>query len=380
MIDVVTGTHDSGRDWHQVWLDSPESARMQQELNNMVVDAKNKPPGTTDDGYEFATSLWTQVKVVTQRSNTSLYRNVDYVNNKFALHIGVALFVGFSFWMIGDSVADQQLVLFALFNYIFVAPGVIAQLQPLFIERRDIFETREKKSKMYSWIAFVTGLIVSEIPYLIVCAVLYFLCFYYTAGLPGASEKAGAIFFVMLVYQFIYTGIGQFVAAYAPNAVFASLVNPVLLGTLVSFCGVLVPYSQIQPFWRYWIYYLDPFNYLMGSLLVFADWDRNVQCTEQEFSIFDPPSGQTCSEYLEAWLMGPGSRNNLVNPDATAGCRVCQYKQGKECVERCRNLRRLCYLELRFGVCADEAEDKDQQEGRVSAEFSLIGTVIVVYL
>jgi hypothetical protein len=199
MIDVVTGTHDSGRDWHQVWLDSPESARMQQELNNMVVDAKNKPPGTTDDGYEFATSLWTQVKVVTQRSNTSLYRNVDYVNNKFALHIGVALFVGFSFWMIGDSVADQQLVLFALFNYIFVAPGVIAQLQPLFIERRDIFETREKKSKMYSWIAFVTGLIVSEIPYLIVCAVLYFLCFYYTAGLPGASEKAGAIFFVMLL-------------------------------------------------------------------------------------------------------------------------------------------------------------------------------------
>jgi hypothetical protein len=29
------------------------------------------------------------------------------------------------------------------------APGVIAQLQPLFIARRDIFEAREKKAKMY---------------------------------------------------------------------------------------------------------------------------------------------------------------------------------------------------------------------------------------
>jgi hypothetical protein len=194
MIDVVTGTHASGKDWHQIWLDSPESAHMQQELDNMIVDAANKPPGTTDDGHEFATSLWTQIRTVTQRSNISLYRNVDYINNKLALHIGVALFVGFSFWMIGNSAADQQILLFSLFNYIFVAPGVIAQLQPLFIERRDIFETREKKLKMYSWIAFVTGLIISEIPYLIVCAILYFLCFYYTVGLPSAPENAGAIF------------------------------------------------------------------------------------------------------------------------------------------------------------------------------------------
>lgn len=206
----------------------------------------------------------------------------------------------------------------------------MAQVQPLFIDRRDIYETREKKSKMYSWIAFVTGLVVSEIPYLVVCAVLYFLCFYYTAGLPGDSDKAGAIFFVMLVYQFIYTGIAQFVAAYAPNATFASLVNPLLIGTLVSFCGVLVPYAQIQEFWRYWLYYLNPFNYLMGALLVFADFDWNVQCSDAEFARFDPPSGQTCAQYLGAWMAGPGSRNNLINPDATSDCHVCQYTRGSD--------------------------------------------------
>lgn len=42
------------------------------------------------------------------------------------------------------------------------------------------------------------------------------------------------------------------IAAYSPNAVFASLVNPLFITTLVSFCGVLVPYSQIEPFWKYW--------------------------------------------------------------------------------------------------------------------------------
>ncbi|KAF2108384.1 ABC transporter [Lophiotrema nucula] len=330
MIDVVSGSLSKGKDWHQVWLASPEAARMQQDLDNIIIDARNRQTGTQDDGHEFATDLWTQTRIVTRRMNIALYRNTDYVNNKLALHIGTALFNGFTFWMIGDAVSDQQEVLFALFNFIFVAPGVIAQLQPLFIERRDIYETREKKSKMYSWIAFVTGLVVSEIPYLILCGVFYFVCFYYTCGFPTASTKAGAVLFVMLIYEFIYTGIGQFVAAYAPNAVFASLVNPLLLGTLVSFCGVLVPYTQITAFWRYWMYYLNPFNYLMGALLVFTDFDWAVKCKESEFAVFDPPSGQTCAQYLGAWMSGPGSRTNLVNPSDTAACKVCQYTRGSD--------------------------------------------------
>lgn len=206
----------------------------------------------------------------------------------------------------------------------------MAQLQPFFIERRDIYDTREKKSRMYSWVAFVTGLIVSELPYLVLCAVLYFVCFYYQTGLPTASDKAGAVFFVMLLYEGVYTGIGQFISAYAPNAVFATLTNPLILGTLVSFCGVLVPYAQIQEFWRYWIYYLNPFNYLMGSLLVFTVFDSEIECKESEFATFDPPNGSTCIDYLAGYLQGMGARSNLVNPSATENCQVCQYTRGSD--------------------------------------------------
>ena len=201
MIDVCSGSLSQGRDWNQIWLESPEHLALQKELGQTISEAANKSPGTTDDGHEFASSFWTQIKIVTHRMNISLFRNIDYVNNKFVLHVGSALFNGFSFWMIGDTVQDQQLTLFAIFNFIFVAPGVIAQLQPLFIDHRDVYEVREKKSKMYSWFAFVTGQIISEIPYLVICAVLYFVCFYYTVGFPAASNKAGSVFFVMLVYE-----------------------------------------------------------------------------------------------------------------------------------------------------------------------------------
>jgi ABC-type multidrug transport system permease subunit/ABC-type multidrug transport system ATPase subunit len=332
MIDVVS----HGKDWHAVWLASPEYAAMNQELDRLCQEYSAKPPSQdATDNNEFATPMWEQMKLVTQRMNISLYRNTEYINNKIMLHIICALFNGFSFWKVDNSISGLQLKLFTIFNFIFVAPGVLSQLQPLFIHRRGIFEAREKKAKMYSWIAFVTGLIVSEIPYLILCAIIYFVCWYFTVGFPATAAppasttaRTGATFFVMLMYEFLYTGMGQFIAAYAPNEVFAALTNPMLLGALVSFCGVLVPYAQIQAFWRYWIYYLNPFNYLMGSLLVFNMWGGDVQCTDREFAVFNPPHGQTCAEYMVSYLASaPG---HLANPDATAGCKVCPFGNGSD--------------------------------------------------
>lgn len=351
MIDVVSGSLSQGRDWNKIWLESPEHQYTVDELRRINIDSTSRHLGNSDDGFEFAMPLWDQVKLVTRRMNVSIYRNTNYVNNKIFLHVSSALFNGFTFWMIGDTVQDLQLRLFTIFNFIFVAPGVIAQLQPLFMQRRDIYEAREKKSKMYSWVAFVTGMIISEIPYLVICAVLYFVPWYYTVGFTASSSSSSATFLVMLMYEFVYTSIGQFIAAYAPNPVFASLVNPLFIGTLTCFCGVLVPYSQIQSFWRYWIYYLNPFNYLMGSLLIFTTFDAPVNCAPHELAIFNPPGGSTCGEYLAEYQNGLGARTNLINPDARGGCRVCEYRSGSDYLATL-NLKEYSYAWRDVGIVA----------------------------
>ncbi|KAF1846592.1 uncharacterized protein K460DRAFT_335726 [Cucurbitaria berberidis CBS 394.84] len=330
MIDVVSGSLSKQQDWHEVWKSSPEHERALRSLDDIVADAASRESATRDDGHEFAASFKDQALVLMGRMNRALYRDTEYVNNRVILHIFSALFNGFSFWMIGPSVNGLQLRLFAIYNFVFVAPGVFAQLQPLFLERRDMYEVREKKSKTYNWPAFVTALIVSEIPYLIISGIIYFLCWYYTVGFPSSTDKAGATLFIMIIYEFLYTGTGQFVAAYVPNAIFAAAINPSILGVLVSFCGVLVPYSQIPAFWRYWLYYIDPFNYLMGAMLVFTTFDAEVTCDSNELAIFDPVPNQTCAEYLTEYTQGMGSRARLLNPDATAACEVCQYRFGAD--------------------------------------------------
>lgn len=122
MIDVVNGR---SKEWNQKWLASPEYEEMIVQLDKLIQHAASAPKGPRSDGEEFAAPLWEQINIVTKRMNYSLYRNIEYANNKFALHVILGLFVGFSFWSVGESVADLKLRLFAVFNLIFVAPGVI---------------------------------------------------------------------------------------------------------------------------------------------------------------------------------------------------------------------------------------------------------------
>jgi ATP-binding cassette subfamily G (WHITE) protein 2 (SNQ2) len=147
IVDVVQGRYGTEIDWPELWNVSAERQMILEEL-----DALNQTKAGSDVGDDskqearsFATPIWYQILLVTRRQVISLWRNPDYVWNKIGLHVSNALFGGFTFWMINDSYSGLAQRLYAIFNFVFVAPGCINQLQPLFIHNRDIFETREKK-------------------------------------------------------------------------------------------------------------------------------------------------------------------------------------------------------------------------------------------
>lgn len=53
-----------------------------------------------------------------------------------------------------------------------------------------------------------------------------------------------------------------------------------------------------------------------------------ITCKSDEFAIFNPPSGQTCSQWAQDFISAAGGY--LDNGDATSDCRYCQYRKGDE--------------------------------------------------
>ncbi|KAI2830529.1 hypothetical protein CBS147343_10393 [Aspergillus niger] len=330
IVEVIQGNTEKPIDWVDVWSRSEERERALAELEALNKEGQSHTDYVEDQSQSnFATPVWFQFKMVLQRLMVQLWRSPDYMWNKIILHVFAALFSGFTFWKMGDGTFALQLRLFAIFNFIFVAPGCINQMQPFFLHNRDIFETREKKSKTYHWIAFIGAQAVSEIPYLIICATLYFACWYFVAGLPVDAYISGHMYLQMIFYEFLYTSIGQAIAAYAPNEYFAAIMNPILIGAgMIAFCGVVVPYDSITPFWRYWMYYLDPFTYLVGGLLGEVLWDVKVQCEPSEYIQFNAPSGQTCGQYMAEFISE--QTGYLLDANATGTCSFCQYAMGSD--------------------------------------------------
>lgn len=72
------------------------------------------------------------------------------------------------------------------------------------------------------------------------------------------------------------------------------------------------------------MYRVSPFTYWVGAMAAAMLHGRQVVCTQQELSIFQPPAQQTCGQYLATYLTAaPGS---LQNPDATSDCAYCSVQ------------------------------------------------------
>ena len=84
------------------------------------------------------------------------------------------------------------------------------QLQIPFIAMRDLYEVRERPSRMYSWTALISSQILAEVPWNIVGSTLFFLCWYWTVGFSSEATRAGYVYLCLgFLYPWYYTTVGQ---------------------------------------------------------------------------------------------------------------------------------------------------------------------------
>lgn len=330
MLEAIgAGNPDyEGQDWGDVWAASPEHEQRSKEIQSMINDRRSAGSAALVDDREYAMPLSTQVYSVVKRNFTSYWRTPEYIVGKVFLHILTGLFNSFTFYHMGDSSIDQQSRLFSIFMTLTISPPLMQQLQPKFLQFRQIFQQRESRSKIYSWFAFVTGAVVVELPYSILAGTIYFQCWWWGAiGRYRSTFDRGYVWMLLMMFELYYVSLGQAVASFAPNELLASLLLPVFFLFIVSFCGVVVPYIALPYFWRSWMYWLSPFHYLLEGFLGVTTHGRKVTCESKEYARFSPPPGQTCQQYAGPYIAQAGG---YVQNGPNGLCEFCQYATGDE--------------------------------------------------
>lgn len=316
------------KDWADRWIDSEEHAENKREIERLKRESLSKSDeGPVEIATSYAQPFGFQLKVVLQRANLAFYRNADYQWTRLFNHISIGLITGLTFLSLGDNISALQYRIFSVFVAGVLPALIIAQVEPSFIMARMIF-LRESSSRTYMQEVFAMSQFLAEMPYSILCAVAYYLLWYFLTGFNTDSNRAGYAFLMILFVEIFAVTLGQAVAALSPSIFIAAQMNSPIIVFLSLFCGVTVPQPVMPKFWRQWMYNLDPYTRMIAGLVVNELHDLRINCAPEEFSRIQPPSGQTCQQWLSPFVTSSGGY--LENPNATSDCDYCQYRVGDE--------------------------------------------------
>lgn len=332
VIGAAPGSH-ANQNYHEVWLRSPEYQAVRAELDNLSSEKVNLLQEEPKHD-KFASSIFLQYIMVSQRLFQQYWRSPSYVYGKITMAILSAAFNGFTFFKSNNTMQGLQNQMLSMFMLYIILSTLIQQYLPIFIVQRELYEARERQSRTFSWVAFICAQITVEIPFQVVAATLTFFCWYYPVGfyrnaaLQGQTHQRGALMWITLVLTFVYSStLGQIAISFnelKDNA--ANLVSLVFTLCLV-FCGVLAGPTFLPGFWIF-MYRCNPLTYLVSVMLSIGLAGAPVTCSEKEYVRFSPPDGLTCGSYMQPYLsMAVGY---LKDSNSTTVCEYCQMSNADQ--------------------------------------------------
>jgi len=88
------------------------------------------------------------------------------------------------------------------------------------------------------------------------------------------------------------------------------------------FSGVIQPVSSLPAFWHF-LWRVSPLTYWISGIVATGSSGKKITCESVELSVFDPPAGARCAEYLKAFFETMHAPGYLVNPGAMKACEYC---------------------------------------------------------
>ncbi|KAJ3083470.1 hypothetical protein HDU99_009405 [Rhizoclosmatium hyalinum] len=321
-------------DWFEAWKASPECARESQILDAIKQRAIDFASHHTGDLDKLKHRLNADVPsggyvygMVMKRMFRSFWRDPNYNVGRVTFQIAIALLLGLTFFQCEPTPAGAQNRIFALFQTSTLGVVVIKLVIPTLLDQRSV-ALREQSQGAYGPRAFGLAITTAEIPFAIVASTAFFLLFYWTVGLNATTDNTGYFYAILTAFTLWSVSFGQLIAAAVPNYGVAAAILPILTSILSLFCGVTISYDEMPGFYKNWLYWIDPYHYLIEGMMVNDLGGLSIHCDEKSFVNVPIPANTTCGKYFAPYLhVAPGK---LVDPNAVGMCTYCPMQTGDD--------------------------------------------------
>lgn len=196
------GKREDGKrlNWSDEWRESEQAKQLNEEIQRIKAKRGEFEPNLTIQQHEFASTVFSQTTELTKRLFVNYWRDPSYLYGKIFTSVIIGIFNGFTFYSLGNTIADMQNRMFTLFLILLIPPTIVNGVVPKFYGNRALWEARELPSRIYGWFAFCSANVLAEIPIAIFGATIYWALWYWATGLPTDSSTSGYVFLMVVLF------------------------------------------------------------------------------------------------------------------------------------------------------------------------------------
>ncbi|ESW34861.1 hypothetical protein PHAVU_001G187700 [Phaseolus vulgaris] len=279
MLQITTPSVEAqlGIDFAEIYANSTLHRRNQE----LIKELSSPPPGSNDLYFptKYSQSFFVQCKACFWKQFWSYWRNPSYNAVRFFFTIVVGIVYGIIFWNKAKHVQKQQ-DLFDLLGamyaaVIFLGSGNAMGVQPIVDRERNVLY-RERAAGMYSTLPYAISQVAVEAIYNAIQATIYSVFIYSMMGFEWKVLKFLWFFYIMLMCLIYYTLYGMMIVALTPSFQIAVTCNSFFLSIWGTFCGFIIPRTQIPVWWR-WYYWLTPNAWTLYGIVTSQLGDENAE-------------------------------------------------------------------------------------------------------
>ncbi|XP_039313239.1 ATP-binding cassette sub-family G member 4-like [Solenopsis invicta] len=279
VLEVVTEQKDEDlENLYKIWRDEYEKFKSHSEYKNELNSIDNKQNFETENRVTTIKSLlqekstWQQQKILFSRALICIMRDNIFTKLRFATHILVGLLFGAIFYNFGDDaekVLSNIACLFIMPMFLFCINAV--QSVHMIPKEAAVF-LQEHLNNWYSFRAYYSVRVISDIPMQILCTSSFFLISYYMTGQPMEFHRIIQAWIICLLTIILGQTFGIFIGTVFGVKLGVYMIMAINI-PLLMLAGFFVKIAEL-PVYIQPLSFISCYRYIFTGLLQTVYLDR----------------------------------------------------------------------------------------------------------
>ncbi len=238
---------------------------------------------TAEYESKYPASFISQCRQLVGRSVKSIYRRPQDFRVRFWRNLILGIVSGAVFYDLGNDQSSAGARLASFFFLMIIATfNAFTQITMISLDRPAYY--RERLAGSYRALAYLVGIVIPDLPFVLMNFLLYAIPQYFMAGLRLNVVSIFYYFLIGFGSSILSFALVQFLAIISFNPGLASLLGGVTITLSNMLAGFFIPKSQI-PVWWIWGYYTSFVRYPLEGMSVNELADLPLECVDNEGAI-----------------------------------------------------------------------------------------------